>query len=193
MRDVFLHGAPGRQFGRRWRLDVSSPAEAVRALIALRPQLRQVFRKGWWRVIVGPPHIKNGIEAEHLTMNMGSQTLHIVPATAPRGEDGALGLIAGAVLMIVGVVLFATGYGAALAPYVFSLGLSLAASGVAALLTPKAAPVASTDQARPDDRPSFFFNGVTNNTQQGGPVPLVFGTHLTGSVVISGSINAENT
>ena len=48
------------------------------------------------------------------------------------------------------------------------------------------------DRAAPDDRPSFLFNGVTNNSQQGGPVPLVFGTHLVGSVVINAGLNAED-
>ena len=33
IRDIFLHGAIGRRFGRHFRLDVQTPSEAVRALI----------------------------------------------------------------------------------------------------------------------------------------------------------------
>jgi predicted phage tail protein len=213
MRDIFLHGAPGRTHGRRWRLEVASPGEAVRALIMLCPPLRDVFRKGRWRVIVGSPHIRNGVGGEHLNMNMGGQALHIVPATAPRGDD-----IAEIGIVVVGVILIAVAsvltYGAATAPGIagFSaalagsstatlglsygtvalVGLSLVTSGIVGLLTPNpAAQGQATDQARPDDRPSFFFNGVVNNTQQGGPVPLVFGRHLVGSVVVSGSLSTE--
>jgi predicted phage tail protein len=50
----------------------------------------------------------------------------------------------------------------------------------------------ATDLAPQQDRPSFLFNGVTNNTQQGGPVPIVMGLHLVGSVVVSASLNAED-
>jgi predicted phage tail protein len=211
MRDIFLHGAPGRTHGRRWRLEVASPAEAVRALIMLCPPLRDVFRKGRWRVIVGSPHIRNGVGGEHLNMNMGGQALHIVPATAPRGDDIAeVGMIVVGVVLIAAVTFFT--WGAGTAPTVAGvsaflgtssyvglsygtialIGASLITSGIVGLLTPNpAAQGQATDQARPDDRPSFFFNGVTNNTQQGGPVPLIFGTHLVGSIVISGSLNSE--
>jgi predicted phage tail protein len=205
LRDIYLHGAPGRAHGRRWRLDVASPAEAVRALTVLKPALRDVFRKGYWRVIVGPPHIRNGVRAEHLRMNMGKQPLHIVPATVPRGSDigDIAAIVVGAIL--IGVAIVATGgLGAAFATPLIgtaasgltfgtlvTLGVGLVATGVMGLLTPNlATQEAPTEQAAPDDRPSFFFNGVVNNTQQGGPVPLVFGTHLVGSVVISGALQA---
>jgi predicted phage tail protein len=202
MRDIYLHGAPGRVHGRHWRLEVASPAEAVRALIMLCPPLREIFRKGHWRVIVGTPHIRNGVGAEHLNMNIGDQALHFVPATAARGSDIAdVGLIVVGTILVAGAIIATGGLAAAYAtPLVLGLtygslvtvGVGLVATGIVGLLTPNpAAQGQSTDQARPDDRPSFFFNGVVNNTQQGGPVPLVFGTHLVGSVVISGSLNSE--
>ena len=194
LRDIFLHGAPGRRFGRRWRIDISSPVEAIRALCALRPELREIFRAGRWRIIVGPPHIRHGIAAEHLMMNMGSQPLHIVPAQQPSGGDDTLANVG---KIVVGVVLMASviflGPGL-LGATLFSLGLSMTMAGVSGLLTPK--PRMEVDQAtqsaRAEDRPSFLFNGVTNNTQQGGPVPVVMGLHLVGSIVIGGSINTES-
>lgn len=187
LRDVFLHGALGRRFGRRWQLDVASPAEAVRALCTLRPELTQMMRAGWWRVIVGPPHISNAIELQQLCMNAGAQAIHLVPATMPRGEDVAnVGkIIVGVALVAVGV-LFAQGY--LIAP-----GLSLIFGGVAGLLTPKlGGPQPVEAAARPEDRPSFLFAGVTNNTVQGAPVPVVMGTHLVGSILVAGSINASD-
>src|SRR5207248_1774932 len=75
---------------------------------------------------------------------------------------------------------------------VILLGASMILSGVAGLLAQPPTPDAPTDMAAPADRPSFLFNGVTNNSQQGGPVPLVFGTHLTGSVVVNAGLNAED-
>lgn len=192
-RDIFLYGAAGREFGRHFRLNVDSPAEAVRALITLRPGVRQALRVGLWRVIVGPPHIRHSIEAEALGMQAGQQPIHIVPAHRPAG--GGDGKSVGSI--IVGVVLvgasLATGFGAAI---LIPMGVSLIAGGISGLLTPMpkepTGAESPTEKARPEDRPSFLFNGVTNNSQQGGPVPLVFGTHLVGSIVVSAGINVED-
>jgi len=188
LRDIYLHGAPGREFGRRWRLDVASPAEAVRALCALRPGLQAAIRKGWWRIIVGPPRIRNAIELPLINMQAGQQPIHIVPATPPHGGDAMnIGKIIVGVAIIAVAVVFQQ-------YWAIGIGASLLFGGVAGLLTPDPSAQAkpATDLARPEDRPSFLFNGVTNNTQQGGPVPVVMGTHLVGSVLVAGSINIED-
>lgn len=214
VRDVYVHGALGRTFGRHFRLDVASPAEAVRALLTLRPGIRAGIRAGLWRVIVGTPHISNGIGGDQLTMSMGRQPLHLVPATRPRGggDDASIGKI------IVGVIII--GVAIAMSPFTFGgsvafaaamaeagalgitygavamVGVSMVLAGVAGLLAPRVeprgGPVDATERARPEDRPSFLFNGVTNNTQQGGPVPIVCGRHLVGSVVVSAGIATED-
>lgn len=76
------------------------------------------------------------------------------------------------------------------------MGVSMVLTGLSGLLagSPNGAsgPVEPTSQARAGDTPSFMFNGVTNNSQQGGPIPLVFGEHLTGSVVVNGGIAVED-
>jgi len=205
-RSIFLYGELGRKYGKHFRINVSSPAEAIRALMTLRPGIRQDIRTRYWRVVVGKPHIKNSIDVSFLGMNLGNQDFHLVPATQPSGGgDGkSIGQIIVGVVLI-GVAIVATGgIGAAFATPLFLglsygslivLGAGLILSGVAGLITPLPQlekGQQATDQAQPTDRPSFLFNGVTNNSQQGGPVPLVFGTHLTGSVVISAGINAED-
>jgi len=205
MRTVTLYGAAGREFGREWRRDVASPAEAVRALCTLRPGIEHALKEGSWRVIVGPPRLRNAIELDHLYMDAGAHDIHIVPATPPHGGDDTL-LNVGKI--VVGVALVAAAFyvagpagvallgevGASMASSaVLGVGMSLTFGGVAALLTPamRGAPPA-TDQARPEDRPSFLFSGVTNNSVQGSPVPVVLGTHLTGSILVSGSISVED-
>jgi predicted phage tail protein len=206
IRDVYLYGAAGQFHGSHFRLDVASPAEAIRALLVLRPGLRRTLRDGMWRVVVGPPRLRNSVGANLLNMNAGSQPIHFVPATPPRG--GGSGKSIGPI--IVGVVLFGAavvatgGLGAAFATpligggmglsygTVVLLGASMILSGVSGLLTQAPTPDANTDMAAPADQPSFLFNGVTNNSQQGGPVPLVFGTHLVGSTVVNAGLNAED-
>jgi predicted phage tail protein len=220
LRDIYLYGVAGRRFGRHHRLDVASPNEAVRALCTFQPELRAVLRQGYWRIIVGPPHLQHAVPLAAGNMNMGKQPLHLVPATPPAGDD--TGKVVGTI--VVGIALVGAAF--ALAPAAAAgagflganlaadvgvaagigaigmsagslalMGVSLAAAGVAALLTqhPKQqAGEQATDQARPEDRPSFLFNGVTNNSQEGGPVPLVIGTHLVGSIVVSAGLKAED-
>lgn len=201
MRDVFLYGVAGRVAGRRhFRLDVTTPAEAVRALLMLRPALKRTIREGLWRVVVGPPRLRYAVAAEHLLMNAGQQPIHLVPATPPRGGGSgkAFGAIIVGVLLIGAAIAFPATIGAAAALVgmtqgsVVLLGASMVLTGMMGLLAQPPQPDQATDQARPDDRPSFLFNGVTNNSQQGGPVPLIFGTHLTGSVVVNAGLNAED-
>jgi predicted phage tail protein len=217
VRDVFLYGVAGHTFGRHFRLDVVSPAEAVRALITLRPGLRTLMRQGWWRVVVGQPHVRNTIGLDLLDMNLGGQPLHLVPATEPRGGDSSVGkIVLGVVLIGASIVTagiasggFAAGFGAAMGTSVIGsagmgitfgniamLGVSFLLGGVSGLLTSSPSmgtgDAGYTGNARPEDSPSFLFNGVTNNSQQGGPVPLVYGTHLVGSIVINGGLTAED-
>ena len=193
IRDVHLYGVAGQRFGRHFRLDIASPAEAVRALCTLRPGFRETIREGRWRVIVGRPVIGNSIPLAQVHMRLGAQALHIVPVTAPHGGGGLfdIGEIVVGTLLIGASIFFP-----AIAPIAVPFGIGLVAGGIGGLLTPtpqlQPGQQPTDVQAAPGDRPSFFFQGVTNNSVQGGPVPLVFGTHLTGSVVVSASINNQD-
>jgi len=69
-------------------------------------------------------------------------------------------------------------------------GATLAFAGISQLIAPS--PKANYgDRERPDQRPSFLFNGPVNTTEQGGPVPLAFGRFRLGSQVISAGMVSE--
>jgi predicted phage tail protein len=221
-RDIYLYGTAGRVHGRHFRLNVASPAEAVRALMTLRPGLRQMLRQGYWRVIVGAPHLANAIDGRLLYMRAGDQPLHIVPATGAAGGGGVGKAVAGVALIGASVLTaglaapaglaalgtfggFAGALGSEVAIGGVGLGLtyggialagaSMVLGGISSLLTTPPAQTQATQptaMAPPGNNPSFLFNGVTNNSQQGGPVPLVFGTHLVGSIVVSAALVAED-
>jgi len=65
------------------------------------------------------------------------------------------------------------------------LGIALTLGGISQLVlgTPSAD---STD--RPENKPSYLFNGPVNTVSQGNPVPVCFGMMLVGSQVISAGI-----
>jgi predicted phage tail protein len=90
-------------------------------------------------------------------------------------------VILGAVLVVVG---FYTGQG-----WLVKVGASLMLGGVSQLLSPQRQGGA---QQRPEDTPSYAFDGPVNTTQQGLPVPVAFGRCLVGSAVISAGLSADD-
>lgn len=57
MTTVYLYGHLGRKFGHRWRLDMQTPAEAIRAIIANKPDFHAHLIKHstpGYQVFVGP-------------------------------------------------------------------------------------------------------------------------------------------
>lgn len=101
LRTIHLHGRLGRLFGKRHRLDVASPAEAIRALSALYPKFAERLRKGSYQVRVGDIPIDAGA----LTLSPGREkNIHITPAGALAGIETiliiGLGLIAAATVAV---------------------------------------------------------------------------------------------
>ena len=83
-------------------------------------------------------------------------------------------------MVVVGALLWWTPIGA---PMVMTgVGLILGAI-CTALMTP------SDDDDDDDSGSNYYFNGAVNTTNQGAPVPLVFGRCRVGSAVISSAIN----
>lgn len=130
--------------------------------------------------------------------------LHIFPAVTGAGGRGIGQIILGIVLIIVAIAItiiyppagpavagtaFGVSYSATAASLALAGVLSVA-GGVVSMLTstPSMGDYGSTNV---DQRPSFLYNGVVNNTEQGVPVPLVYGRHLTGSTVISAGMDVE--
>lgn len=73
-------------------------------------------------------------------------------------------------------------------------GVALTLSGVSSLLAsdPRLRPETIENRERPDARASFIFNGAVNRVEQGGPVTLVYGQMLAGSIVLSASIDVQD-
>lgn len=112
----------------------------------------------------------------------GVTELHIYPRVKGSGRTGRI--IAGIVLIVVGVIMYYFPVTAPFASNVVGAGIGLLLGG---LFMPK-----NQQQAdKPDERASFVFNQAVNTIEQGGPVPLVYGRTMTGSTVLSSGIDAE--
>ena len=185
MRDVYLHGSL-RQFGKHFRLAVTTPAEAVRALCIQIKGLRAAIRDGVYRIVVGASGRRRDRSEEELNAGF-ARSVHIVPVIV--GAGGGKGIATG--LLIAGVALLAVAfapaglaasgliYGAAsgtvLGVSTTTIGLfgaALALQGVSMLLAPK--PELKNGESKNSN--SFLFGGAPDRLMAGRVVPVAFGT-----------------
>ncbi|MGF6877359.1 tail assembly protein [Paraburkholderia sp. MM5477-R1] len=182
MLEVKFYGDLGQRFGRSFRLDVHSPGEALHALQVMVPGLRAYFRQYATRAFrVRGPH--QDYDGSDISYPLSRGVLKVVPLVEGAGAWGKV--LAGIGIVAIGVL-----SGGTLMPALVSIGLSLALSGVAQMLAPRAAATATPEKA--DNQPSLAFDGAVNTTGQGGPVPLGYGRMLIGSQIISVGFSTNN-
>lgn len=188
LRTIRLYGLLGARFGRKFRLAVSNPAEAVRALCVLLPGFQQYLMgakaKGMeFAVFVG----RQNLSKEQLHDPPGTDDIRIAPVLVGSKRGGILQTILGVVLIVVGV--WTQNY-----QLVFQGGV-MVLGGVAQMLAPQPKGLGAKDSA--ENTPNYSMNGAVNTQAQGNPVPAPYGGHDTkgmfvGSAVISGGIYAED-
>lgn len=206
MRKVYLEGILGKKYGEEWDLAVSSPSEALQAIMSQRPGMRQFIAESegiqGYEVIVGD----DGIESldELVIQDPGmSQSYTFVPVIA--GSKNSV------LMMVLGVTLIAItgGFGAALVPEFMAgagvtvtgtgaaatvatsgwgtalsyLGMGLALGGAAMMLAPDVPDGNGSEKAE-----NYLFSGPVNTVKQGQPIPLVYGRAIVGSKTISASV-----
>lgn len=202
MKTVKLLGELGKEFGKEFKLDIATPAEAIRALCANFPEFERHLvesekRGVAYKVIVG----KKAQLIGDLINPSGKQEIKIVPVLQGAGGDTGM-FILGATLVVasfyVPTAMFAVEFALAtgvstttLAGYAFTVGAMMALSGAASILSPKQDGSAQDMNNSPDNKPSYTFNGAVNTTAQGYPVPVGYGRMIVGSAVISAGIVAE--
>ena len=208
MKTIHLHGRLKKIFGGPFKWNIKTPEDAVRNMMVQFKGFRQEIVKGYYKVVIGNPKTGIQLSAEDLGFRLsdGSQ-LHFFPLPEGAGGDSksvgkiVLG-VALAAFALIAAPAAAPGLGTALATSgIFSgvtygsllfTGAALILTGVGGLVSPVPKAPKYSDRERPDQQASFIFqNGAINTSEQGQPVPLVFGRFLCGSVVISAGINIE--
>lgn len=219
MRQIFFYGALADKYGPVLRLRANTVGAVVKLMEANFPgQFMKGIMNGTYRVVAGKS--VDDERATHYDcamvkagLSLGSKDLHIVPVPEGSGGGGFFKVALG-ITLIAAAVVFSGGLAAAggagalsgLGTTAFTVagfnisygsialfGLNLVLGGIAGMLTPtpKIGGSDYADRERPDERPSFIFNGAVNTTEQGGPVPVIYGRMVVGSTVISGGITAE--
>lgn len=163
-------------------------------------QFKTDILEGAWHITLGKclndkvSPLDKFLSEDLVNFPLEEDELHIFPAVIGAGGKAGIGqIILGVVLIVVAIVAPYIGgaIGAALVGAQTSLaiaGVLSIAGGVMAMLTKTPSMHDYASVAGADPRHSFMFNGVVNNTEQGVPVPLVYGLHLTGSTVVSAGL-----
>ena len=194
---VKVYGRLARFLGQRtFEAEINSPVDAIRFLTANFPNLQSHMIEQNYCVKVGEYEITD----KELDIPVGQQEIKIVPvATGARGVGRFL---LGAILIGVAIAnpavgmglgqgtsafMFGTSGGAALAAAAGNLGIYLALSGAAQMISPTPTPDSASD-----DPNSFTFNGILNTIRAGLAIPVVYGEVFTGSIVVSAGIDTED-
>ena len=210
MKVVKVYGKLRELLGQcRFELNVSTPAQAFKALLINFPQLERFILDSEkdgvaYRMMVGRQHIGEDNIAD-LAMPLGDrEVFSIAPVIAGAGRTFStiaigVGLI-GASFLFPGAGLFGTqalfatgtaglagtGIATTIGTALSAVGAGLVLSGVSQLISPTAQPTALKEQEQLE---SFTFSGIVNVSRQGIPVPVVLGRAYAGSVVISSGLD----
>jgi predicted phage tail protein len=189
LKKLILHGAIVEDLGQsQFEFEANSLSDCMEMLRTVydRAKLISVFKKYNFEVFEDDKQLPlNSTDMENikeddlqlLTINSDAKEYHLVPHIIGAASSSTWQMVAGVVLIIIGVILnFTPAAGAS--PFFYKLGASLLISGVIGYLTqPKL--------KKTDDDEGYMFNSVTNSIQEGSVLPIVFGGPiLVGSVQI---------
>ncbi len=198
-----VYGRLARFLGQRtFEAEINSPIDAIRFLTANFPALQSHMIEQNYCVKVGDYEIND----KELDIPVGQQEIKIVPVAigARRGIGRFLlgAVLIGAVVVTggaAGVSFGASGglgfglkagatatLGTSLLAAAGNIGIYLALSGAAEMLTP------TPEDTNFDDPNSFNFNGILNTINAGSAIPVVYGEVFTGSIIVSAGIDTED-
>lgn len=188
MTTIYLTGEMGRKFGRKWKLAVSSPAEALRAIESNKPGLVAYLAEAGDRGIGFKVKVDGDVIGEDLlTFEREGTVIRFSPVVRGRKDEWfeiVLGVVLVAVTWGAGAGWFGAGVKSFMAGPAFgitgmsynavigTLGMSMALGGVGRMLAPSPK---FADGSGSGSDPSYIFQGPVQTKGQGGCVPLCYG------------------
>ena len=190
IKTIRLYGELGKRFGREFKLDVQSPAEAVRALRVIVPGFQAYLAehaKSAFKIFVGGSNRSDEVGAPCSDM----EVIRIAPTVQGASAVGRIILGAALIALAVWNPVF-LGMSKGVVAGLMGSGVSMVLGGVVQLLSPQQT-ISSGSGESAENKPSYNFNGAVNTTAQGHPVPLCYGRMIVGSAVISAGIETTQT
>jgi|TARA_B100000073_G_scaffold229313_1_gene191331 predicted phage tail protein len=201
---IKVYGRLARFLGERsFEAEITTPLHAFKFLLANFPHLERHMMEQNYCIKVG----KDEIDETELFNPIGQQEIKIVPvATGSRGITRVLAGVA-----LIGLTVATGGFGttagfsglgfsasagaaagakitlgAGLAAAAGNLGIYLALSGAAQMLTPVPQPPGVSEDPQSQN---FSFSGVQNTSRAGTAIPVIYGEIFAGSLVVSAGID----
>lgn len=216
---IKFHGKFGKFMGREFNVKISSIKEAFRAVDSLSGRKFTKFfledkrnLNADYRVLVNGKELASGhskidslekaAESELFMQNGNLKTIDVIPMVKGSGDFMSIFII------IVGVILIATGVGAAMGAWLVGgalgmtsatlattlviAGIGLVAAGVSNLLAepPKFADFKDPG-AKKSFGQSFLFDGPEGTAGEGGPVPVGYGRLIVGGVSVTATYEVK--
>ena len=201
LRKVKLYGELAKFVGHKeFEVKVDSIGRAVSFLINNFPGIEKYMSPKYYQVKVGNYEI--GEDELHYPIGQ-KEDIHFIPVISGAGRGVGKVLLGVALIGIaiaapgagflaqgsLGFGSTAVGGGFSLAATLGNIGIGLTLMGVSEMLTPL--PQKRDFNSEEDPRLSYNFSGTQNTSRAGTPVPICYGEIITGSVVISGSIDTQ--
>lgn len=133
---------------------------------------------------------KKNLSEQELGHPLGKEDIRIAPILQGSKQGGVLQTVLGVVLIVVGAIVSTVFENPEIGTPLMQAGAAMALGGVIQMLSPQQSGLSSKDT--PQNSANYNFNGPLNIEAQGNPEPLLYGEFITGSVVISGGIFAED-
>ena len=201
---IKVYGRLARFLGERtFEAEISTPLHAFKFLLANFPQVEKHMMEQNYCIKVG----KDEINETELFNPIGKQEIKIVPVAT--GSRGLTRVLAGAAL--IGLTVATGGFGtfaasgggfagisfgagtvgnitlgSSLAAAAGNLGIYLALSGAAQMLTPVPQPPGVSEDPQSQN---FSFSGVQNTSRAGTAIPVIYGEIFAGSLVVSAGVD----
>jgi predicted phage tail protein len=189
LREIVLHGALARRYGKHHRFAVETAAEAVRALAANFPGFEQYLATSHEHGVAYQVWVNGeNVGAEDLRRHSAGR-IYLSPVLQGSKQAGLLQTIVGIILIVVGVIgeTFGAEFGGDVwGPYLIYGGVAMLAGGLMRMMS------GVPNQDNKNRLKSAFFDGPVNTTAQGNPVPVGYGRMIVGSAVISAGISIED-
>ncbi len=202
LRKVKLYGELAKFVGHKeFEVKVDSIGRAVSFLINNFPGIEKYMSPKYYQVKVGNYEI--GEDELHYPIGQ-KEDIHFIPVISGAGRGLGKTLLG---VALIGIAIAAPGAGFmagggfgfagagamagkfSFAAMLGNIGIGLTLMGVSEMLTPL--PEKRDFNSEEDPRLSYNFSGTQNTSRAGTPVPICYGEIITGSVVISGSIDTQ--
>ena len=184
IRNIHLYGQMADKFTKEpIPLEVDNLHVLISGIDSAYPGSRQFLRECEnFNVLVKRNGELKSVNKDSINMSFGDTVTDVYIVPRVEGDGAEVALYFGLTGLAAAVVAFAVNI--AITMVVQSLIQSLSP-------TPKLGGANGGSAERPEERPSFLFNGPLNQSEEGNAVPLVYGRFRTGSVRISIGVATE--